>query len=175
MIEEIEINSAEDYKNIKIVGFKLHLTDFKNFMQKLNKIDSECTIQLMNADGIAGVEHALHSTIQAIKAFSRNQNISKELGLEICVRTSGQRQISQALKMLGIKEGPMNVCAVLVGCQTDVMDKLGDILGTRDDDVLLEDPEKLREIYKISDIEIKTAPSISKLLMEKTSLLVLET
>ncbi len=59
----------------------------------------------MDADGIAGSEHAVHATIHAIKAFSRKENIAKDMGLEICVRTSGQRQISQALKMLGIKNG----------------------------------------------------------------------
>jgi len=175
MNDEIEINSEEDYKNIRIAGFRTNLTNFDDLMQKLRSIGSECTIQLMDADGVAGMEHALHSTIHAIKAFKRNQNISKDLGLEICVRTSGQRQISQALRMLGIREGHMNICAVAVGCSPNVTELLGDILGERDDNVLEADPDKLRSIYKLSDIEIETAPSISKLLIEKTSLLILET
>jgi KEOPS complex subunit Cgi121 len=175
MNNEIEINSEDDYRNIKIAGFSTNLTNVNDLMQKLRSIGSECTIQLMNADGVAGREHALHSTIHAIKAFKRNQNISKDLGLEICVRTSGQRQISQALRMLGLKEGHINVCAVAVGCSPNVMELLGDILGERDDDVLVADTGKLGSIYKLSDIEIETAPSISKLLIEKTSLLILET
>ena len=58
----------------------------------------------MDADGIAGREHATHATIHAIKAFSRKENISKDIGLEICVRASGQRQISRAINMTGYKK-----------------------------------------------------------------------
>jgi len=174
MIEEIRtIESIENF-DIQIAGFNCHITDFQEIMKDLRKFNSKCTIQLMDAEGIAGKSHAINATIHAIKAFSRKENISKDLGLEICVRASGQRQISIALKMLGLKNGYMKVCAVAVGCKQDIMEKLVDILGDRDDKILEPDDDKLKDIYKISDIESETAGSVSKLLMERTALLILE-
>jgi len=175
----IKRNKTEEliqyHKNIEVAGFKAQITDFKRLMQDLGNLDSDCIIQLMNADGIAGRKHAVHATIHAIKSFSRKENISKDMGLEICVRASGQRQISQALKMLGIKNGKMNVCAVAVGCKENLMEQLTDILGVRDDNVLEADEDNLKNIYCISNLEVETAGSVSKLLIERTALLILET
>ena len=171
-----EIRTVENIENfnIQVAGFNSHITDFQEIMNDLSKSNFKCTIQLMDAEGIAGKSHAIHATIHAIKAFSRKENISKDLGLEICVRTSGQRQISLALKMLGLKNGDMKVCAVVVGCENDIMEKLADILGERDDKILEPDDDKLKDIYDISDIESETIGNLSKLLTERTALLILE-
>jgi KEOPS complex subunit Cgi121 len=163
------------YNNIQVGGFISNIIDLKQIMKDLNEYKDGCMIQLMDADGIAGREHVIHATIHAIKAFSRKENISKDMGLEICVRASGQRQISQALDMLGIKKGNINVCVVAVGCDGEVMEKLRFFLGERDDDVLEADEDKLKNIYSLSKIEVETAGSVSKILMERTALLILET
>lgn len=175
MIEKIRTMELNEKFYIQVGGFNSHITDFKDLISDLSKFNSKCTIQLMDAEGIAGKSHAEHATIHAIKAFSRNENISKDLGLEICVRASGQRQISQALKMLGLRNGDMNVCAVVVGCEKDIMGKLVEILGERDDKILEPNDDMLRQIYGISKIETETTGSVSKLLMERTALLILET
>ena len=167
-------NSYELGCNIMVAGFRTHITNFRQVMDDLKKFDN-CMIQLLDAEGIAGSEHVIHATIHAIKAFSRKENIANDLGLEICVRTSGQRQISQALKMLGIKNGDVPVCVVAVDCKDDVMDKLTDILGERDDKVLEPDEDKLKNKYNISDTEAETVGGVMKLLMERTALLILET
>ena len=161
--------------NIQIAGFKSNINDFGNLMSNINKISKNCTIQLLNADGIAGREHILHAAVHAIKAFERNENIAKDLGLEICVRASAQRQISKALSILGIREGKMNICAVAVDCSENIMDELGDILNKNDDTVLDPDETLLKDIYGISEGEIKTASSISNVMIERTTLLILET
>ena len=161
--------------NIQIAGFKSNINDFGNLMNNINKISKNCTIQLLNADGIAGREHILHAAVHAIKAFERNENIAKDLGLEICVRASAQRQISKALSILGIREGEMNICAVAVDCSENIMDELGDILNKNDDTVLDPDEALLKDIYSISEGEIKTASGISNVMIERTTLLILET
>ena len=161
--------------NIQIAGFKSNINDFGNLMSNINKISKNCTIQLLNADGIAGREHILHAAVHAIKAFERNENIAKDLGLEICVRASAQRQISKALSILGIREGEMNICAVAVDCSENIMDELGDILNKNDDTVLDPDETLLKDIYGISEGEIKTASGISNVMIERTTLLILET
>jgi len=161
--------------NIQIAGFKSNINNFGNLMKKINEISEEGTVQLLNADGIAGYEHILHATVHAIKAFERNENIAKDLGLEICVRASAQRQISKAISILGIKEGEMNICAVCVDCNQKIMDKLETILKNRDDNVLKPDKNILKKIYSVSSEEIKTASSISNVMIERTTLLILET
>jgi KEOPS complex subunit Cgi121 len=161
--------------DIQIAGFKSSIDNFEELINKINKISKNCMVQLIDADGIAGYEHVLHATIHAVKAFERGENIAKDLGLEICVRASAQRQISKALSILGIKEGKMNICAVAVDCSENIMDELGIILGKQDDSILKFDETLLKEIYNISDREIETAGSISSVMMEKTTLLILET
>ena len=174
MTEGIRTSEIIENYNIQVAGFKSHIMDFKQIMHDLSKLNSNCTIQLMDADGIAGMVHGKHAAIHAIKAFSRNENISKDMGLEICVRISGQRQISRAISMLGIRNGYINVCAVAVGCEGDIMIDLEKLLGKRDDKVLEVDMDKLKSLYSLTDIELKTTGSVSKLLMERTSLLILE-
>lgn len=174
MVEGIKTNELTENYNIRVAGFKSNINNFKQVMQDLSKFNSKCIIQLMDAEGIAGREHAVHATIHAIKAFSRKENISKDIGLEICVRASGQRQITRAINILGIRNGDINVCAVSVGCEEDIMEYVEDFLGKRDDNVLDADIDKLKSLYSLSDIEINTTGSVSKLLIERTSLLILE-
>ncbi|AEG17337.1 KEOPS complex subunit Cgi121 [Methanobacterium paludis] len=169
--------SSKIHDKIQIAGFKSNIKDFNGVMEKISRIsriNSDCVVQIMDADGIAGRKHVMHAAIHAVNAFQRNENIAKDLGLEICVRTSAQRQISRALDILGIQEGEMNICAVAVGCDNGVMVKLGDFLGEMDDSVLEPDETVLKKIYNISDMELETIGSIERLLMEKTSLLILE-
>lgn len=175
MVENIIIKNLTEDFNIQVAGYKSNIKNFKQLMDDINKLYPECTIQLMDAKGIAGKNHVINATIHAINSFSRKENISKDLGLEICVRTSGQRQISQALKMLGIKNGDMEVCAVAVDCKDNILEKIVDILGERDDTVLEADNNKLKDLYDISNIEIETAGDITKILMERTALLIIET
>jgi KEOPS complex subunit Cgi121 len=158
--------------NIQIAGFKSKIDDVGDVIATTKDLD--CTIQLLNAQGIAGRDHAMHAAIHALKAFQREENIAQDLGLEICVRASGQRQISQALNLLGIKEGNMDICTVSIGCNDDLMEKLEDILGIRDDSVLEPDYETLKKMYHLSDVEIETTGSVSRVLMERTALLMLE-
>jgi KEOPS complex subunit Cgi121 len=161
--------------NIQIAGFKHEVENFTNLMDKINTLSDKCIIQLLNASGIAGYQHIVHATVHAINAFNRKENIAKDLGIEICVRASAQRQISKALDILGIKNGKMEICVVAVDCNDNIMDKLEIILDKREDSVLDPHENTLKDIYKISDIEIKTAGNIQNVMMERTALLILET
>lgn len=160
-----------DYE-IQISGFSSHVDDVMELRRKVNKLSNtvdNCTIQLLNADGIAGTEHILHATLHAIKAFERNENIANDLGLEICVRASTQRQISKALDILGIKNGDMNICAVIVNGYQNTLHKLEEIIEFRDDKVLRSDDNVIQRVYGITPIEIKTFGSVSRILMGENS------
>ena len=175
MVEIIRTNNETEEFNIQIAGFKSEIKNYKNLINELAKLNNGCIIQLMNAEGIAGRKHAANAAIHAIKSFSRNENIANSLGLEICVRTSGQRQISQALKMLGITSGNINICAVAIDCEDNIMQTLINLLGERDDAVLEPEENKLKKLYNITEIEADTAGNFTNLLIERTALLITET
>jgi KEOPS complex subunit Cgi121 len=152
--------------NIDIRGY--HGT-IENLDELLNEIKGfPCTVQLIDARAVAGSGHALHGTLHALRAFERNQNISGDPGIEICLRIAGTRQISRALELLGVREGEMGICAILVDCGADVQEFL-DSRFQRDDTVLEPDEDYLRNLYELGD-EVETI-GVENALMERTTML----
>ncbi|WP_321423455.1 KEOPS complex subunit Cgi121 [uncultured Methanobacterium sp.] len=164
---------------IQITGFKAEINDARQIMKFIKDTSGKCSsgnciIQLLQARAIAGEKHILQATLQAIKSFEMNNNAAKDLGLEICLRASSQRQISRALKILGIENGKMDICMVAVDCDEDIQKKVGNALGKRNDDVLQADVGVLQEVYEISPQEITSAGNIERVMVERTALLNLE-
>lgn len=140
-------------ENIKVLGFKSSIDSVGGTLDKIDSIKQDGEIiQLLNADAIASQNHIIHGVNQAFLAFERGENLAKDISVEIVLRCSAQRQISKAFKMLGLKEGDMNLCAVLIN-SNDYADELSEMFEL-DDGVLVADEEKLIEIYKISDAEL---------------------
>ena len=160
---------------IKISGFETEINDIKEIMGFIKDLTdkNDCTVQLMRARGIAGEKHALQATAQAIKAFERNENTAKDLGLEICLRASAQRQISKALKILGINKGKNDLCVVAVDGGKSVQKKLENVLGP-EQKVLKPDIEVLQELYQISPLEIESAGDMERVMVERSAILNLE-
>ena len=166
-----------DHK-IQITGYEAEIFDTRQIMKFIKDISEECSgkciIQLLQARAIAGEKHILQATLQAIKSFEMDNNAAKDLGLEICLRASSQRQISRALKILGIGNGKMDICMVAVDCDGDIQKKVGNVLGKRNDEVLQADLGALQEVYEISPQEIASAGNIERVMVERTALLNLE-
>lgn len=168
---------------IKIMGFKSNITDVKSTLDIINGFNknSDCTIQLLDARGIAGKEHIYNAVVHAINSFKRKNNIANDLGMEICLRASAQRQISRAIEILGLKNGPMEICVVLVDCEAnkeveeevEVENQLNNIFE-RDDGVLEPDENILKEIYGLKNKEIHVLGSLPYTLIERTTLLILD-
>ena len=163
-------------ENIEILGFKGSIESIPKTLEEIDNIKNSCCdvgiIQLMNADAIAGKGHLMQGTIHAMNAFDRDQNLANDLGIEILLRTSAQRQISKAFNILGLKEGKMNIAVVMIDCPDYFIDELSAIF-TRDDSVLEADQSKLMKTYDISQKELKTI-QISDVLIDKTTKLIIE-
>ena len=140
---DIEIRSYGD----NVIG------DIPAFLKEINQIASRVDgsiIQLLDCDYICGIKHLKQGISQAIKAFHENQNFANDRGLEICVRTSAQRQISQALKLLGVKK-ECNIAVVYVDASDEQIVEVEKLLSSRDDALLEEyDVERICEAYGIS-------------------------
>lgn len=138
--------------NIQILGFKGVIDSVGDTLDRINSIKKDGEIiQLLDADSIASSNHIIHGVNQAFLAFERGENLAKDISVEIVLRCSAQRQISKAFNMMGLKEGQMNLCAVMIDCD-DYSSELCEMFE-RDDGVLKGDDLKLMEIYKISDCE----------------------
>ncbi|KZX16252.1 kinase binding protein CGI-121 [Methanobrevibacter cuticularis] len=163
-------------ENIEIAGFKTDIISIQETLETLDKIKNNCcdgcVIQLLNAKGIAGRKHIEHGITHAINAFKRKENLANDLGIEICIRTSAQRQISKALEILGLKEGNMDICVVMINCPDYFLDELS-VIFDRDDSVLEKDQLILTELYDISEKELDIF-CIEDILIDKTSALIVE-
>ena len=151
--------------NVQILGFKATINSLEETLNLINSIrkDNEI-IQLFNADAIVSKNHILHGVNQAYLAFERGENLANDISVEMVLRCSAPRQISKAFKILGLKEGEMNLCAVLVNCD-DYTSELSSIF-TPDDDVLIADDDELKKIYKISDAELENM-SIEEIIIDR--------
>ncbi|WP_407413118.1 KEOPS complex subunit Cgi121 [Methanobrevibacter sp.] len=158
--------------NVLILGFK---ADIESVGKTLDLIDSikkdDEIIQLLNADSIASKNHVIHGINQAVLAFERGENLAKDLSVEIALRCSAQRQISKAFKILGLKEGPIDICAVLINCK-DYMSELSSIFPL-DDGVFVPNEKHLMEIYKISDAEVQNL-SIEEIIIDRITKLTVD-
>ena len=158
--------------NLQILGLKGNIDSVGDTLDYINSIkkDSE-VIQLLNADAVAGRRHIEHGVNQAFLAFERGENLANDLSVEICLRCSAQRQISKAFNLLGLKEGEMNLCAVLIDCD-DYASQLSSRFSL-DNGVLLPDVDKLKEIYDISEAELEIV-DVEDILIDRISRLAVE-
>ena len=158
--------------NLKILGFRANIDSVGDVLNQIDSIKVEDEIiQLLNAEAIASKNHIIHGVNQAILAFNRGENLAKDLSVEIVLRCSAQRQISKAFKILGLSEGEMELCVVLIDCD-DYADELESIF-TRDEDVLIADESKLKEIYKISDVELENL-SVEDIIIDRITKLTVD-
>jgi tRNA threonylcarbamoyladenosine modification (KEOPS) complex Cgi121 subunit len=101
--------------------------------------------QILNANLVATKKHVLHAINQA----KTKKPIARNFWMEILVRASGQRQIHEAIKIIGAKDG--NVCLI---CEDeDTFRKVYELIGGEIDDSVLEINEEkerlIREVFKI--------------------------
>ena len=80
-------------------------------------------------------------------------------------------QISKAFNMLGLKEGEMNLCALLIN-SNDYSHEL-DSIFTCDDDVLAPDFDNLIKVYNISDVELQNM-SVEDIIIDRITKLTVD-
>ncbi|MEM2849185.1 MAG: KEOPS complex subunit Cgi121 [Candidatus Bathyarchaeia archaeon] len=137
-------------------------------LRKLRGDFSGLNIQVLNARNIAGFKHILTSVLTALEAFNHKLNIAKNLSMEVLVRASTQRQISEALNVLGIKEGVFDVAFVAIderrGKIEEIFNTLVKYYDNRVDELLLEEDRsgQIMEIYGISEEDVEAENEYSK-------------
>lgn len=140
--------------NIQIFGFKASIDSVGDTLDKIDSIRQEGEIiQLLNADSIVSKNHIIHGVNQAFLAFDRGENLANDISVEIVLRCSAQRQISKAFNMLGLHEGEMELCVVLINSK-DHLCELSSLFSL-DESVFNPNVDNLIKVYKISDVELE--------------------
>lgn len=185
----MKIFELEDGLVIGVCGLK-GFVDVNYVLQISKNVESQfrVTAQFFDASLIASWEHVVFSAFNAIKAFEAGRNIAKNLGMEVLVRLSGQRQISVALKLMGLKEECKELGIVIIGESRERVEEAihhaVEKLGLMEDDSTLElnseKAERIREVFGIGSEELESVPAknyfeaLVKCCVERSALLMLE-
>jgi len=130
----------------------------------------------------------LLATFNAVKSFESKRRVSRSLAMEILLFISGTRQITEAIKRVGVTPKTSRTAALCLlpknTDQTQVTALLEEIFGGKDDDSLLDRWTSLRKskvirTFGIGDKELKAtlregevdAKAIERLAIERSAML----
>jgi KEOPS complex subunit Cgi121 len=182
MIELLEFN-----KVLSFLGFKnVQLASIDAFFIQIRTV-APIPLQFFDANVIAGEQHLLFATLNALTAFEQDYRISENLAVEILLYASGQRQISKAIERIGLKSNTSEVAAVFLTATSEDAEKMKAkiskfVPGVRDDSVLGFQEgkiERLVKVFGVTDLELKAIAkdmespwdSLVKIIIERSALL----
>jgi len=164
----IQLNENDTYNTYRYLGISA-ITQVKPITKEmLEKVmlmseKRNVIIQLFNARKIATWKHIFIATINAIAAFKQKRNITSQLSLEILLYATAQRQIKDAINLLGVSEETKEVAILVLG-ETEkkvvsAFKQVVDFLNGKEEENLLEifneaKLNKLLNTFKISEEEI---------------------
>ncbi len=153
--------------------------DIKQMLHTVEKVSKELgiEIQLVDASKVFGKEHLELAAQKAIRAFEEGRNFGKTLAVEVLLYASGKRQISEAIKFMGLHEGIHKLGAVVIsGHGKKVPEDLPRMLGLERDDKVLEGSDDVLEAFGIGPQARKGIPKDrwGDLVLEKVALLDIE-
>lgn len=178
----------EHNEKITIIGFSnVKLKNSNTFLEQFRK-ENKAPIQFFNAKHVAGSQHLYFAALNALNAFKKKTNISNNLEVEALLYASAQRQIKKAVQMLGIKQDSSEVAALIITQnrhkKNDCLNLVTKIIPGERDDTVVEltnkKIEKIKRLFKISDIEFEAKlkreglekEALTDLVIERMALLV---
>jgi KEOPS complex subunit Cgi121 len=185
-----EISKFEEYRTYFTV-YSFHVKeplDANNLLKNLREVSTDLDVQIVDLDRIAGRKHLYFAALNAVHAFERGTNISRTLAVEFLLYASAQKQISEAIKMMGLDQNTRSIAVIAIGRDEQSIrrfaEKLPSLTNASDDDALPdqwseEKTQNLLSIFKIPKRELqamsgKKTPrkeTIQKLIIERVALL----
>ncbi|RLI25919.1 hypothetical protein DRO58_05935 [Candidatus Bathyarchaeota archaeon] len=159
---------------------EVQIDDVRAFLQSLSESLGGVEFQVLNLRLVAGLRHILTSVLVALEAFRHGLNIANTVSMEVLVRASAQRQISRALRQLGVKRGCQDLVLVLMdkdrGRVEETVAKLNEMYAGRLDEGLLEADRSshIMETYGLSDEMVKAEEAYVESLWDAVKNLVAE-
>jgi len=145
-------------------------------------------VQVVDLDRIAGKRHLYFAMLNAVHSFQRGMNISRTLAVEFLLYASTQKQISEAIRIMGVDQNTRNLLVVAIGGDKESVKRFADRLplltNSRNDTSLLDQwsekkIQNLISLFKINEKEIATMSgektsmeeTVQKLILERVALL----
>ena len=144
------------------------------------------SIQVVDLDRVPGHRYLTLAVVNAIHSFRSNHPIGKTLGIELLLYLAGERQITEALKRVGVTAETRRVAVLAVGSADELSAMpsfFNDLLGAQCDDGLLDDwspvrIENVRSGFEIGEKELRAiarkeepvTASIERLAIERSAL-----
>lgn len=151
-------------KFIGIVGLRnVKIENVDDFLRNVRREVKTVQVQFFDAKLVASRNHLYFAALNALKAFESKLNRSRNLAVEALLYASAQRQIRNAVDIIGINSNSTEVAVLMIAkrrqeadAALETVSKL--ILGQRDDDVLELTEEKfddIKKLFGISDMELE--------------------
>ena len=174
----------QGFRNAEVADLEKALRDLRGSLDSVE-------LQLLRADRIGGIEHLVFAARNAVDSFTGKGRRAKHLSMEFLLFASGEHQIVEAVKFLGVSESSTELALVgLSENSTDfsaLIDRATDVFrGIPDDSVLdvetIEKQRDLKKAYNISDKQLNASKMpgesegtlLKRLVIERSALLVLE-
>jgi tRNA threonylcarbamoyladenosine modification (KEOPS) complex Cgi121 subunit len=175
-----------------VQGFRgANVTDSEKVLKELRGLFQGISLQLLRADRVAGKEQIIFAARNAVDSFQSKDRKAKHLSMEFLLFASGEHQIIEAIKLLGVTASSRELA--LVGVSEISLDAnllsnraKESLKGIPDDTVLQIKTQKkvedLKRAYNIPDKELSASkmPSeednsvLKRLIIERSALLALE-
>jgi len=175
---------VQGFKDADVPDSEKVLKDLRGWFQKVD-------LQLLRADRVAGKEQIIFAARNAIDSFQSKDRRAKHLSMEFLLFASGEHQIIEAIKLLGVTASTRELA--LVGLSETSVDSnrlsnraMESVKGIPDDTVLQTNTRRkvddLKRAYNIHDKELNSSktPSeedssvLKRLIIERSALLALE-
>jgi KEOPS complex subunit Cgi121 len=153
--------------------------DLKQMLKTVDMVSKELGIelQLVDASKVYGKEHLELAAQKAIRAFEEGRNFGKTMAVEVLLYASGKRQISQAIKFMGMREGIKELGVIAItGPGKRIPADLPKLLGLEKCDDVLVGSDDVLEAFGIGPQARKGVPKDrwNDLVLEKVALLDIE-
>lgn len=150
----------------------LNIDLIKEILEKANNDDY--VVQLIDANTVASIHHLVAAVLRTERSFTLKRNISHKKHVELLLRLCGERQISSAIRIAGLKSDSTNIVLICYGKTMCPYFKtiLETIDGDLEDNVLDLNEEKIEKLIKIYDLPYNvSAEDIVKYVLFKSSLI----
>jgi tRNA threonylcarbamoyladenosine modification (KEOPS) complex Cgi121 subunit len=145
------------------------------------------SIQLVDLNMVPGQRYLTLAVVNAVHSFHSAHPIGKSLGMELLLYVAGERQISEAIKRVGITPKTKRVAVLAVGRSDDMRQMpsfIKGLLGEANNDQLLDEwnktrIENVRSGFKIGEKELRAVirkresvtTAIERLAVERSALI----
>jgi KEOPS complex subunit Cgi121 len=156
---------------VNIIGVVGKIDSIDQMTETLRRFEAShnCTVQIFRADRIFGELHLEVAVEHAQRSFDQSRNRSKHIGIEILLYCAAERQIKNAIELLGITDETREMAIVILGevPEKELLKSLG---LERDDSVL--DGNKEPEAFGITLDEVNAVGDdrVIDLILERMAL-----